>query len=64
MIRFIIERKYKYPNGLEDDELETVDIDVPQLERILTDGGSSEDGYDLRYLLGVEVLRQEQTNDR
>lgn len=57
MIRFIINRKYKDQwNGQEDQSYETVDIDVPELERILTSGGFSERGYDQRTLQGVEVL--------
>lgn len=57
MLRVIIRRKMKDQwNGLETDELETVDIDSPELERILCAGGMAENGYDHRTVAGVEVL--------
>lgn len=57
MLRFIIRRRWKDEwSGLEDDGLETVDIDVPELERILCAGGFGERSYDVRSLAGVEVL--------
>lgn len=57
MLRFIIRRRYKDQwSGLEDDGFETVDIDVPELERILTSGGFGEHSWDIRSLAGVEVL--------
>jgi hypothetical protein len=56
MLRFIIKREIKDGyNGLVDSGFETVDIDVPELERILTGGGFSEHSYDHRALAGVEV---------
>lgn len=59
MIRFIIRRKYRSAkNGLETDELETVDLDVSELERILRGGGSGEDRYDYRTVAGVELLAE------
>lgn len=42
------------------DGYETVDIDVPELESILTGGGWGENGCDVRHLAGVEV-RQDTT---
>ena len=57
MLRMIIRRRYKdHWNGLEMEDFETVDIDIPKLEQILTGGGTSENGYDIRELAGVEVL--------
>ena len=59
MIRGIIRRHIKYRhNGLVTAELETFDFEAPELERVLTDGGYAEDGYDYRELLGVEILPQ------
>lgn len=56
MLRFIIKREIKDGyNGLVDSGFETVDIDVPDLEHILTGGGFSEHSYDHRSLVGVEV---------
>lgn len=57
MLRMIIRRRYKDQwNGLEMEDFETVDIDIQKLEQILTGGGTSENGYDIRELVGVEVL--------
>ena len=57
MLRFIIKRDVKDGcNGLTTSGFETVDIDVPELERILLGGGFSERGYDCRELAGVEIL--------
>ena len=57
MLRFIILRKHKdRANGLESRWYETVDIDVPALQKILCRGGTAEDGYDVSGLTGVEVL--------
>lgn len=59
MLRFIIRRRCKdRATGLETEGFETVDIEVPELERIITGGGFAEDGYDDRELAGVEVLRE------
>lgn len=58
MIRFIIRRKIKDQwNGLEEEVFETIDIDVPELEAALIGGGISENGYDIRVLLGCEILK-------
>ena len=63
MIRFIIKRHYRAAfTGVSTQDFETVEIDVPELERILTGGGYSEDGHDIRELAGVEiVIKAEQT---
>lgn len=57
VIRFIIRRQWrdKY-SGCGSDGFETIDIDVPELERILTDGGYGEGHFDMRSLAGAEVL--------
>lgn len=58
MLRFIIRRRVKDQwSGLDDDGLETMDIDVPDLEHVLAGGGFGEHSYDVRTLAGVEVLR-------
>lgn len=57
MLRFIIKRDIKDGySGLVNSGFETIDIDVPELEAILTGGGFSEHSYDARSLAGVEVL--------
>lgn len=57
MLRFIIIRRQKDAiSGAEWEGHQTVDIEVPGLEAILTGGGYGENGYDNRELLGVEVL--------
>ena len=57
MLRLIIRRRMKDQHtGLETDGFETVDMDIPELEQILTVGGMSESGYDVRELAGVEVV--------
>lgn len=59
MLRFIIRRRIKDQwSGLSDDGFETLDIDVPELERILSGGGCGEHSYDVRSLAGVEILPQ------
>ena len=59
MIRFFIERSMKYRAGLQNKQLETVDIDVPELEAILRGGGIDLYEYDHRRLVGCEVIVQE-----
>lgn len=66
MLRFIIKRNFQASYGPEMEGYETVDIDVPELERILLGGGmaSGGPGHDIRNLEGVEILAQkEPTND-
>lgn len=60
MLRFIIKRHITDNiSGLRKTLLETVDIDVPTLEKILSGGGWGENGSDSRELVGVEVLKTE-----
>lgn len=35
---------------------QTIDVDLPELEAILLDGGSSESGFRHRQLVGAEVV--------
>lgn len=57
MLRAIIRRRYKdQHNGLETDELETVDFHSEVLEEALGSGGYSESGYEYRGLAGIEIL--------
>lgn len=60
MIRFIIKRDFR-PQfcGASSVSYETVDIDVPELERILLGGGYGPDGHDMRELAGVEIIPDE-----
>lgn len=58
MLRVIVRRQKKDPlNGLETDWLETVDIVSETLEKILMGGGHSENGYDYRQVVDVEVIQ-------
>lgn len=57
MIRFIIKRHMDNGRSVGTSSFETFDVDVPELERALTGGGFDGGGsYDLRELVGVEVL--------
>jgi hypothetical protein len=57
MIRFIIKRHMDNGRTVGTATFETFDVDVPDLERALTGGGHDHAGsYDLRELVGVEVL--------
>ena len=59
MLRFIISRRTKdRMSGLETTQIETFDIDVPDLQDILTAGGQGQDCYDIRELFAVEVRPQ------
>ncbi len=57
MIRFILKRKVKNdPDPASGTELlETLDVDVPELEAALKRGGVSQYAYDISELVGVEV---------
>lgn len=58
MIRFIILHSQEDRiSGAQWKSYETLDLDVPELERQLGLGGFGESGHDIRTLLGVEVLR-------
>jgi len=57
MLRFIIKRRFKDGIcGVELEDFETLDCDAPDLERALIAGGYGPNGYDIRILVGVEVL--------
>lgn len=62
MIRFILKRKTQDTyNEMLTDDFETVLLDVPELEALLTRGGCSNGGpgYDQTTLAGVEIVAQE-----
>lgn len=64
MLRFIFRRTVKDEfNGLETTRLVTLDIDVPEVENVLTRGGSSEAGYDFTDIEDIEVLPQNKSSD-
>jgi hypothetical protein len=57
MIRFIFERSFKdMASGYEGKGLHTVDINVPELEKLLTRGGMGENGHDITELIGAEII--------
>lgn len=57
MLRFILRRKTRdeYNGGFEHESFETIEINVPELESLLTRGGSGPSGYDATSLVGIEV---------
>lgn len=56
MLRFILKQeRYDSHINFHTEAMFTVDIDVPELEEILTSGGSGEQGYSQTYLVGVEI---------
>jgi hypothetical protein len=58
VIRFIIKRREDNGYGARTTNFETFDAPCPALEHALTGGGQAKGGpgYDLRELVGVEVL--------
>jgi hypothetical protein len=58
MIRFILKHENRY-GGYVSDDLETLDVDCPELEKVLTRGGygGGPDGgdFDRTRLIGAEV---------
>lgn len=60
MIRIIIRRRMlSRMSTLATNELETLDVDCPELEAVLTGGGQGPDQYDYREVAWVEVLPKE-----
>lgn len=56
-LRFIIKRRAQDPHtGLRSSGHQTIDLEVPELEALLTSGGQGPAGYDVCELAGVEVL--------
>lgn len=57
MIRFIVERhEQDHYAGIDDKDFYTLDIDVPNLEKMLRQGGRGEGGFEKWKLIGVELL--------
>lgn len=56
MVRFIMKRSFKGLNGSPIEQLYTIDVDAPELERRLNSREFSGNHYDYQELLGVEVL--------
>ena len=57
MLRFIVIREWKdSASGAEGNNFITIDGDITALEDQLRSGGYSEDGYDHRHLVGVEII--------
>lgn len=57
MLRIIIRRRMlSRLSTLDTCELETLDVNCPELEAVLRGGGQGPDEYDYRQVAGVEVL--------
>ncbi|MBW0450885.1 hypothetical protein [Paraburkholderia phenoliruptrix] len=57
MIRFILKTKFRDGhNGQEGEYFKTLDLDVPELQEVLSAGGLSESSYDATQLVGVEII--------
>jgi hypothetical protein len=64
MIRFIIKRHMDNSRTVGTSTFETLDAECPELEAALLGGGHDNAGsYDLRELVGVEVLQGGQHED-
>lgn len=55
MIRVVLSTKYKLECGLESEEFSTIDIECPDLEERLTEGGFSQDTYHRTRAIALEV---------
>jgi len=56
-LRFIIKTDEARVPGCTQSHFRTVDVDIPELEALMKDGGYNEDGtFLIRYLAGIEVL--------
>lgn len=56
MIRFVL-RRQRVELDWRSTTLETLDVDLPELEAILTRGGYGPEGCDLTELIGAEIVR-------
>ena len=52
MIRFVVRGKYINPGGDCEGDIKTFDVDLPELERYLSESGS----YGSREVIGAEVI--------
>lgn len=58
MLRFILKRETNNENiGYCGTGYDTILLDVPELETLLTRGGCGEGGFDETTLIGVEVVK-------
>ncbi len=59
MIRFILKRRTKEEHsGLEEEHFETLEIDVPELEKRIENSGRGLLGYDIILLEGIEIFKK------
>jgi len=57
VLRFILRNhRLDSANGLRTDGFFTLDLEVPELERVLIDGGCGESGYDYSEFVGCEII--------
>lgn len=64
MLRFIIKTQYTdLHSGLARTAYFTTDVDVPEIEAVLTSGGVGESGTESHELVGVEILQNAPSTD-
>jgi hypothetical protein len=56
MLRFLMVKKFKVPNGYEGERFYSLDS-VDDLETFLKSGGHSEDSYEVHELIGIEIVK-------
>jgi hypothetical protein len=60
VIRFIIKRRFADSySGASSETLETILLDVPELQAALKRGGHGPMGYDISELMGVELVEEQ-----
>ncbi len=60
MLRFIVKRRVVDHIGETNDVFHrTIDVELPELENILTSGGFGENGSDHSELVGVEIIEEQ-----
>lgn len=65
MIRFVVEcHEMQYGPGIDRRDYVTVDVELPELEALLTRGGRGEGGFESWRLLGAEILPANVGNER
>lgn len=57
MLRIVIQRhEFDFNSGMERKDLITRDVELPEIEDLLTSGGRGPQGFESFQLVGIEVL--------